>query len=55
MNDLLISFEQLQEQTRDVFANVGGADLKAMVDNLSGMDEATLAKAVLAHQNQTHE
>jgi len=55
MDDLLISFEQLQEQTCDVFANIGGADLKAMVDNLSGMDEATLAKAVLAHQEQTHE
>jgi len=50
MADLLASFAQLQEMTQDVFANIGGADLKAMVDNLSGMDEAILAKAVLAHQ-----
>ena len=51
MNDLLTAFAQLQESTRDVFANVGGADLKAMVANLSGMDEATLAKVVLAQQD----
>jgi len=50
MADLLASFEQLREHTRDVFSNVGGADLKAMVDHLSGMDEAALAKAVLARQ-----
>ena len=47
MADLLASFEQLQEMTQDVFSNIGGADLKAMVDNLSGMDEAALAKALL--------
>jgi len=50
MADLLASFEQLQEHTRDIFSNVGGADLKAMVDAFAGMDEATLAKAVLARQ-----
>jgi len=50
MSDLLASFEQLRECTRDVFSNVGGTGLKAMVDRLTGMDEAALAKAVLAHQ-----
>ena len=53
MADLLASFEQLQEHTRDMFSNVGGADLKAMVDTLADMDEATLAKAVLAHHGDT--
>jgi len=55
MAELLASFEQLQESTRDVFSSVGGADLKAMVDNFAGMNEATLAKAVLSQQDQTHE
>ncbi|MCL1953014.1 MAG: hypothetical protein FWF60_09330 [Oscillospiraceae bacterium] len=50
MTDLLASFEQLRESTHDVFSNIGGADLKAMVNHLSGMDEAALAKAVLARQ-----
>jgi hypothetical protein len=49
MTELLASFAQLQEQTRDAFANVGGADLKALVDNFAGMDEAKLAQAVLAN------
>ena len=54
MADLLASFEQLQALTSDMFSNIGGADLKAMVDNLSGMDEAALAKAVLANQEEAH-
>jgi len=54
MADLLASFEQLQELTHDMFSNIGGADLKALVDNLSGMDEAAIAKAVLAHQEDAH-
>jgi len=53
MTELLASFAQLREMTQDVFANIGGADLKAMVDNLSGMDEAALAKAVLDRQYDT--
>jgi hypothetical protein len=47
MADLVASFAQLQDMTRDVFSSVGGADLKAMVDNLSGMDGAAMAKAIL--------
>jgi len=50
MTDLLASFEQLRECTHDVFSTAGGANLKAMVDRLSGMDEVSLAKVVLAHQ-----
>jgi len=50
MTELLASFAQLREMTQDVFSNIGGADLKAMVDNLACMDEAALAHAVLAHQ-----
>jgi len=53
MADLLASFAQLQEMTQDVFANIGGADLKAMVDNLSGIDAAALAHAVLDRQYDT--
>ncbi|MCL1952040.1 MAG: hypothetical protein FWF60_04350 [Oscillospiraceae bacterium] len=53
MAGLLASFEQLRESTRDIFSTVGGAELKAMVDHLSGMDEATLAKTVLAQQEDT--
>lgn len=52
MNDLLSSFAQLQELTQDTFENIGGAELKALVDHLSGMNEATLAKAVLDHQEK---
>lgn len=55
MEELLNSFAQLQEMTKDVFSHIGGADLKALVDNLSGIDEAKLAKAVLAYQAETHE
>ena len=54
MTDLLASFEQLRECTRDVFSNVGGASLKSMVDRLSGIDEAALAKAVLAQQDDAN-
>ena len=50
MADLLDAFAQLQEMTSDVFSNVGGADLKAMIDTFAGMDEAKIAKAVLAIQ-----
>jgi len=53
MADLLASFEQLRESTRDVFSSVGGADLKALVEHLSGMGEAALAKAVLDQQEDT--
>jgi len=49
MTELLASFAQLREMTQDAFSNIGGADLKAMVDNLAGINEATLAKAVLDH------
>jgi len=52
MADLLDSFAQLQEMTSDAFSNVGGADLKALVDTFAGMDEAKIAKAVLAIQEQ---
>jgi len=55
MEELLNSFAQLQEMTQDVFSNIGGADLKALVDHFAGMDEAKLAKAVLAHQAEAHE
>ena len=54
MANLLDSFEQLQDMSRDVFSSVGGADLKAMVDNFAGMDMAALAKAILAQQDETH-
>ena len=54
MADLLDSFAQLQAMTSEVFSNVGGVDLKAMVDAFAGMDEATLAKAVLAQQENAH-
>ena len=53
LNELLDSFAQLREMTRDVFSGVGGAGLKDMVDRLSGMDEAALAKAVLAEQEES--
>jgi len=52
MADLLDAFAQLQAMTSDVFSNVGGADLKALVDTFAGMDEAKIAKAVLAIQEQ---
>ena len=50
MADLLDAFAQLQAMTSDVFSNVGGADLKALVDTFAGMDEAKIAKAVLGIQ-----
>jgi len=52
MADLLDAFAQLQAMTSDVFSNVGGADLKALVDTFAGMDEAKIAKAVLGIQAQ---